>query len=305
MQDILHVNCPATEKIIVAKRPTDDDDFIFDEQVTKFLEGFAEQIDFHTRAVIVEHHADAITALANLGDETCNGHFTTRLIVGALTLEILRRWFSDEVGQLTVDEEHGVRAYFIKRMPREIQAKRFFFVVEQFALRPFGHRYWRLRVFGFSGLLQSEHIILACRRSTCLLLCAGDRFIELLAQATTRLPEVVHRARLDHGIEGTPINLVVINTPAKFNQPAVGSIGIPLGDQGVYRCAANAFNGAQAIQYALLIGHGKRVSGTINARCDQLQLLLAAIVFESDQPVGVAEISTHHCGHKGSRVMCL
>ncbi len=103
-------------------------------------------------------------------------------------------------------------------MARQIQTKRFFLIAQIVLLLPLGHIDRLGRINGDFGLFEPEHVVLTCCCGASRLVSAGEGFGHLVHECTARNTEIAHSACLDHCLEGTAVDLVVLNTPAKFCQ---------------------------------------------------------------------------------------
>ena len=124
----------------------------------------------------------------------------------------------------------------------------------------------------------SEHVILAGRRCACLLIGTRQRLGHLLHQPTPRLPKIVHRTRLDHGLESAPIDLVMLDTATELSQGRIRAMRLAFGDQRFDGRPANTLDCAKTVKNRLLVGDAERVTGAVYIRPDQRKLLLAAVI---------------------------
>ena len=65
---------------------------------------------------------------------------------------------------------------------------------------------------------EAKHVVLPGRSRFRLLISATQRLRNLVHQAATRFTETVHRSGLDHRFQRAAIDLVVIDTTAKFDE---------------------------------------------------------------------------------------
>jgi hypothetical protein len=137
--------------------------------VPKLLERFAEQADLHSAAIVIQHHANAITAFANIDDQTGDSHLAPRLRVITLSASRLRGRLCREIGQTAVNETARVTAHCMERVSGQVKTERFLFIAQQQALRPLVHVHGNRGVFRLCRRLEAEHIVLAGRRGTRLL----------------------------------------------------------------------------------------------------------------------------------------
>ena len=137
MQNVLDVDRPAADEIIVTQSAGNDDDFVFHQQVPELLKRLAEEAHFHARGVVIEHHADPIATLPDIHDQPRDGRLALRLCVFAFTFIGLRRRFRRDVTQLAISKIARIMAHSIKRVPGQIQAKRFLSRYSGDSLLPF------------------------------------------------------------------------------------------------------------------------------------------------------------------------
>ena len=120
VRNVLGVNRPVRQEIVVAKSTTHNDDLVFDKQMAKLLERFAKQADFHARSIVIERHTDAVTTLAYIGNQSGDSYLPPGLCVVSLALGRLRRCFRHQVNKFAVDKNHRIGAHRIERMTRQI-----------------------------------------------------------------------------------------------------------------------------------------------------------------------------------------
>ena len=135
-------------------------------------------------------------------------------------------------------------------MAHQVEPQRLLLVAEQHTLRPFGevdNSFGRLRVRLRAGWFDSEHVILTSRCRPCLLVRAGQRLRHLVHQTAARLAESIHRTRLDHGFECSPIEFVVVYATTEFGEASVFAVQTAFGDYRLDSAAANAFDRAEAV----------------------------------------------------------
>ena len=128
MHDVLCVDGPCTQKVIVAKRARDDDDLVLDQQMPECLEGFVEQPDFDAPCVVVEDDADAVAALAHVDDQSGDRHFATGLGIVTIASAILRRRLGRQVTETPVDEKPCIVTHGVERVAGQVQAERLLLV---------------------------------------------------------------------------------------------------------------------------------------------------------------------------------
>ena len=86
MQDILGIERPCCDEVVISKCASHNDDLVFHQQMPKFSKCLAEQAEFHATTVVVEYDADAVAAFADVDDETGDSNFAARLCVITLSL---------------------------------------------------------------------------------------------------------------------------------------------------------------------------------------------------------------------------
>ncbi len=183
MLNILDVDRPAADEIVVAQAPGNHHDFVLDQQMPKFLEGLAKQADFHPRCIVIEYHADPVATLTHINDQTGHGRFAFGLAVLALAFCRLWRRLGNDITELAVRQVPRVKTNRVEGMAGQVQSQCLLLVVEEQPFLPFG-QFRRLAVRDFDrGFGEAEHIVLTCR------CCLGD-----LICTAQRLGDLVHHA---------------------------------------------------------------------------------------------------------------